>query len=146
MTDTNYSMSATKPWGRKGITRLVIHNHERGLLKMSPDMELPYVDYDLRFFDSNNKLLSVSYSASSADGWAIRATAPNQIAYIDCCKDKRPPIGLRPRFIVEEKRCAEIQQAIGRYNHFGKDVPLEWLEELAERKAWLQEYENAKSE
>lgn len=41
----------------------------------------------------------------------------------------RPPIGLRPQFIVDEHRLREIRSAQGRYTAAGKEVPAEWLEE-----------------
>ena len=45
---------------------------------------------------------------------------------------EKPPIGLRPRFIVEEERIREISNAINRYAHESKKIPQEWLDELIE--------------
>lgn len=48
----------------------------------------------------------------------------------------KPPLGLRPRWVVDELRMNEISEAITRYMNAGRDIPDEWLEEwqeLAER-------------
>jgi hypothetical protein len=42
----------------------------------------------------------------------------------------RPPMGLRPRFIVVGERIEEIKQAIARYKEAGLDVPEHWTQEL----------------
>jgi len=41
----------------------------------------------------------------------------------------KPPIGLRPKYIVDQLRKKEILQASKRYIDAGKDVPQEWIEE-----------------
>jgi hypothetical protein len=46
-----------------------------------------------------------------------------------------PPIGLRPRWLVDEQRASEIVEAINRYAAMSKPVPLEWVTELQERLA-----------
>lgn len=49
---------------------------------------------------------------------------------------ERPPIGLYPRFLYDEKRLDDVTQAILRYIDAHKVVPAEWWEEyneLAER-------------
>ena len=51
-------------------------------------------------------------------------------------KIKKPPLGLRPKFVVAAERLKEISEAVKRYVDAGVDVPDEWLEEweeLAER-------------
>jgi len=45
-------------------------------------------------------------------------------------KGEKPPTGLRPKFIVDEHRVQEIDEAIKRYEEVGKDIPEEWKEEL----------------
>jgi hypothetical protein len=59
----------------------------------------------------------------------------------DCIKSKnsevlnmddrieRPPLGLRPKFIVDELRLNEIDEAIARYYEARYPIPLEWIEE-----------------
>lgn len=46
---------------------------------------------------------------------------------------KKPPLGLTPRFIYEEKRDVErfnnICDAISRYYSEGLKLPIEWIEE-----------------
>jgi hypothetical protein len=49
----------------------------------------------------------------------------------------RPPLGLRPRFIVAEHRVAEIDAAIQRYEDAGWEVPAVWTAERAELLSWL---------
>ena len=44
---------------------------------------------------------------------------------------KAPPIGLRPRAIVDALRIKEILEAMVRYSDDGKYIPQEWVEELA---------------
>ena len=42
----------------------------------------------------------------------------------------RPPLGLRPRFIVESQRIQEILEACARYSSAKYAIPQEWLDEL----------------
>lgn len=44
----------------------------------------------------------------------------------------KPPIGLRPRWIVQALRIREILEAMDRYNSAGKPIPEEWSDELNE--------------
>ena len=43
-----------------------------------------------------------------------------------------PPLGLRPRWLVEELRIQEILEACTRYAQRSVAIPPEWLAELAE--------------
>lgn len=43
-----------------------------------------------------------------------------------------PPLGIRPRFLVDEGRAREIVQGMDRYIEAGVPVPREWLTELSE--------------
>lgn len=45
---------------------------------------------------------------------------------------KKPPLGLRPRYIAEEMRIREIEDAVARYKNADKIVPSEWVDELLE--------------
>ena len=45
---------------------------------------------------------------------------------------EKPPLGLRPRWIVDEHRAKEITEAIRRYRAEGKEIPPEWTEEFME--------------
>ena len=47
-------------------------------------------------------------------------------------KSKRPPIGLKPRYIHDHERYIEIYGAIQRYYDAGKKIPVEWIEEYNE--------------
>lgn len=47
----------------------------------------------------------------------------------DVASDK-PPLGLRPRYIVAQERAIEIVEAVDRYVRAGKQIPAEWLTEL----------------
>ncbi len=42
---------------------------------------------------------------------------------------EKPPLGLRPEFIVLEHRQKEIQEAVIRYLEAGKEIPKEWVAE-----------------
>lgn len=44
-------------------------------------------------------------------------------------KANRPPIGIMPRWIWEEKRFYELREAIARYYDAGCRIPPEWIEE-----------------
>lgn len=53
----------------------------------------------------------------------------------------RPPLGLRPRFVHEEERMAEIYAAVVRYMDAGICVPTEWIaeyNELAKRRTKIE--------
>ena len=45
---------------------------------------------------------------------------------------KMPPLGLRPRRIVESLRIREILEAMDRYSQESKRIPEEWIAELSE--------------
>jgi len=47
---------------------------------------------------------------------------------------KKPPIGIKPRYIHNEERRIEIESAIQRYYNADLLVPKEWYEELNELK------------
>lgn len=51
-----------------------------------------------------------------------------------------PPIGLRPRWFIVERRILEIKEAMNRYINADKALPLEWIEELHELLVWLRNY------
>lgn len=44
----------------------------------------------------------------------------------------RPPLGLTPRYLVDEIRLEAIEKAIERYNVAGYEVPQDWLDERKE--------------
>lgn len=46
--------------------------------------------------------------------------------------EKKPPLGLVPKYIHEEKRLHAIREAIIRYVQEGYVIPLEWVEEYNE--------------
>lgn len=43
--------------------------------------------------------------------------------------NKKPPVGLRPAFIVNQERIEEIKEAIIRYIDAKIPIPKEWIEE-----------------
>jgi len=45
---------------------------------------------------------------------------------------KKPPLGLKPRYLVEEERILEISSAILRYVNCNYEIPIEWVEEYNE--------------
>lgn len=54
----------------------------------------------------------------------------------------KPPIGLMPKFIWEEKRFQAVKEAIDRYMKAEKLVPKEWWEEYSELGHKIQERRN----
>ncbi len=46
--------------------------------------------------------------------------------------NEKPPIGLIPRSIHDQKRALEILEAMQRYVRSHKAVPKEWIEELSQ--------------
>ncbi len=45
---------------------------------------------------------------------------------------KKPPLGLTPKRIVQEKRLNDVCLAISRYWTAGLKIPIEWVEEYNE--------------
>ena len=45
---------------------------------------------------------------------------------------KKPPLGLRPRWIVDLDRLEEIAEAMIRYEEGGQKIPVEWRKEFQE--------------
>lgn len=60
-------------------------------------------------------------------------------------KVQRPPLGIRPRFIVEMDRLVEINAAVDRYHQKGMPVPYPWIAEMEERTKWLSEHSSQQS-
>jgi hypothetical protein len=57
--------------------------------------------------------------------------------YIPCRTCKKPPLGIKPRWLHEEQRINAITAAIKRYLEEDVPIPQKWIEEyneLAERK------------
>lgn len=46
--------------------------------------------------------------------------------------NKKPPIGITPRWLLDEERETEIREAVARYTEAGYPVPVEWYQELNE--------------
>lgn len=46
------------------------------------------------------------------------------------CDNRIPPLGLMPRYIHEDKRIADILNAMKRYSEAGYAIPCEWVLEL----------------
>ena len=44
--------------------------------------------------------------------------------------NNKPPIGIMPRWLHDEKRAMEIKEAIRRYQAADYPIPIEWVEEL----------------
>ena len=44
----------------------------------------------------------------------------------------KPPLGIKPRWVLDKEREKEIMEAIGRYVKAGVQVPKEWVKELAD--------------
>ncbi len=45
---------------------------------------------------------------------------------------EKPPLGLRPRFVVDEERFFEIMAACARFRKAKRPIPKYWLEEAQE--------------
>lgn len=63
---------------------------------------------------------------------------PNDMRFLKDLPDieespvKKPPLGVMPRELWNEKRRTEIEEAVGRYIESGKPIPAEWIEEYNE--------------
>ena len=57
--------------------------------------------------------------------------------------NEKPPLGIAPRYVIDEQRAREIIAAVLRYLDAVKPVPREWLEELFDR-VNIKEEEGAK--
>lgn len=49
---------------------------------------------------------------------------------LDVNEQIKPPLGLKPKYIVQAERCGDIARAMSRYNDAGKEIPKEWVDEL----------------
>lgn len=45
---------------------------------------------------------------------------------------RKPPIGLKPKYIWEQERLGEICDAVIRYYNEGLQIPIAWIEEYNE--------------
>ena len=57
-------------------------------------------------------------------------------------ENKKPPLGLTPRWLLDEEREIEIYAAIDRYNEAGYPIPIEWIQELTEIQERLRKFYN----
>lgn len=48
---------------------------------------------------------------------------------------RKPPLGLKPRYIHEAERLCDIKAAIARYMDAGYPIPAEWVKEYNELSA-----------
>jgi len=44
----------------------------------------------------------------------------------------RPPLGIRPQWLIDEQRFDEILSGAVRFNDAGKSIPIDWLIEMQE--------------
>ena len=49
--------------------------------------------------------------------------------YISESQKEKPPLGLTPKWIIDEHRMQDIHEAIMRYKEAHKEIPSEWIEE-----------------
>lgn len=49
----------------------------------------------------------------------------------------KPPVGLRPKHVLNELRAIEILEAMTRYVNAGKCIPNEWINELDNLNAFM---------
>ena len=52
---------------------------------------------------------------------------------------KKPPVGLRPRYVVQQLRLIEILEAFMRYVHEDIRIPDDWIREFAELNSYIEE-------
>jgi hypothetical protein len=45
-------------------------------------------------------------------------------------KDEKPPVGIMPRSIHNRYRASDLIDAMQRYTKEGRNIPLEWINEL----------------
>lgn len=55
---------------------------------------------------------------------------------------ERPPLGLRPRYVVVCLRIQEILEAMQRYATAPREIPREWVDELADLTEWQRRYDS----
>jgi hypothetical protein len=83
------------------------------------------------------------------DSDVIKNEFTGEWAHVDCFPshvampiEEKPPLGLEPRHIYEEKRINQIQASITRYVMQREDVPDEWIIELGELLKRKKEHDN----
>ena len=67
--------------------------------------------------------------------WTLKQTKINlnhNTFFDNIIKNNKPPIGLKPRFIIDEERAKEVKSAIIRYLEAQIFLPIEWVEEYNE--------------
>ena len=58
----------------------------------------------------------------------------------------KPPIGITPRWLLDERRKTDIELAIKRYIKASYPIPIEWVEELNEIYERLNKFYHIQSE
>lgn len=46
--------------------------------------------------------------------------------------DKKPPLGVMPKYVHDQHRLSDLFQAVLRYMTSGSKIPQEWIEEINE--------------
>lgn len=67
------------------------------------------------------------------------------IEHVDANMNKKPPLGIRPRFLITEERIDEIVAAMHRYEEENMTIPLNWFSELKELLSALKSMERKQS-
>ena len=66
-----------------------------------------------------------------------KPTIETHAVEFSCCEFpvtelEKPPIGLRPKYVLDYERKTEILDAMERYANAGVPIPMEWVTELRE--------------
>lgn len=97
----------------------------------------------LSFLDCSNFLYTysngyITYSRNDDNGKFFNEHRNEEYLYIEgkgfikkaYYIEPKPPINLRPRYVVEAERLTEVLEAMHHYATEGRKIPAEWIEEL----------------
>lgn len=86
--------------------------------KQTKACEIPFCELTWKNIDNMGKVLP------ECPIKAIEESAPDPV------DNKKPPLGIMPRTIWEEKRKKDIVEAMNRYVNEGAHIPHDWIDEL----------------
>lgn len=114
-------------WKNSGI-EMVIGDSEDNSTELEARLER-LRKFIMRIIRENDELEDAMHEA-----YGRCELTPNDIRFLNGLKEieKKPPLGIMPKYIWDKKRLSELCEAVSRYWEAGEPIPIEWIEEYNE--------------
>ena len=114
-------------WKNSGI-EMVVENDTSDTVGLKARLER-LRKFIMRIIRENDELEDAMHEA-----YGRCELTPNDIRFLNGLKEieKKPPLGVMPKYIWDKKRLSELCEAVSRYWEVGEPIPIEWIEEYNE--------------